>query len=265
MRMPKSWKSLFLIALTLLSLAGCKKEGCTDPLSTNFDPEAKVDDGSCTYTASTLTLQVTHKVGNAPFAFNTPYQDADGRSYQFRTARFHVSSPRLLSSAGGSPIDTYVQVTGSQSTYNLGEVAPGAYQGLSFDVGVDSATNHGDPTLFPAAHPLSIFNSNQDHWSWNSGYVFLKIEGYVDTTATMNGPMNKFFFFHMATDPLLTGVTLTRDFSIPSGTGHTFSIVIDWEKALAGVDLQRQSTQTSDNFPLAQQMMQNFVTGITID
>lgn len=42
---------LFISTLFLTSLPSCKKdkEGCTDPLSENYDNDADVDDGTCTY------------------------------------------------------------------------------------------------------------------------------------------------------------------------------------------------------------------------
>jgi len=45
----------YCIALILLSLfvVSCKKEGCTNESATNFDSEAKKDDGSCKYEANT--------------------------------------------------------------------------------------------------------------------------------------------------------------------------------------------------------------------
>jgi len=43
----------FLLSLFLLGSASCKKdkriEGCTDPNSTNYNPDANVNDGSCAY------------------------------------------------------------------------------------------------------------------------------------------------------------------------------------------------------------------------
>lgn len=44
--MFKKFIFVFAVAITL---AACKKEGCTDPAATNFNQEAKKDDGSCTY------------------------------------------------------------------------------------------------------------------------------------------------------------------------------------------------------------------------
>jgi len=38
-----------LIASAAFTITSCKKEGCTEPLATNFNEEAKKDDGSCIY------------------------------------------------------------------------------------------------------------------------------------------------------------------------------------------------------------------------
>lgn len=49
---------LVLLALgTMVTTAGCKKkEGCTDPNSLNYDPEAKKDDGSCVAAEATRKI-----------------------------------------------------------------------------------------------------------------------------------------------------------------------------------------------------------------
>ena len=56
-------KSILFALMAIVTLASCKKEGCTDPEALNYSSEAKKDDGSCTYAqdeptppASTLVL-----------------------------------------------------------------------------------------------------------------------------------------------------------------------------------------------------------------
>ena len=47
----KPCMALLAAVLLLLSAAGCKKEiaGCTDPTATNYNPDATVDNGNCSY------------------------------------------------------------------------------------------------------------------------------------------------------------------------------------------------------------------------
>ena len=43
--------ALALIAVCLaFAMAGCQKEGCTDSKASNYDPDAKKDNGTCVYT-----------------------------------------------------------------------------------------------------------------------------------------------------------------------------------------------------------------------
>ncbi len=55
----KIW-TLGLVALLGLTLASCSKKGCTDEVATNYDSEAKKDDGTCEYaTSNTLNGDIT--------------------------------------------------------------------------------------------------------------------------------------------------------------------------------------------------------------
>jgi hypothetical protein len=253
-----------MVAMLLLIASGCKREGCTDPLSTNYDPKAKIDNGSCILPAPSLSVHFTHVVGGVPFTLGATYSDSSGRRFQLNTARFYVSSPALVASTGATPIAQYLHVVaGDNQSYPLGEVPAGDYTGFRFDVGVDSVTNHSDPLLFPEGHALAATSPTNDHWTWNVGYVFLKIEGLADTSASMTGNLTRAFDMHIATDPLLRTVNLAQAFTVAAGQPHVLDIKIDWLRALSGYDFRR-STHTNDGFTIAARAMNNFVTGITI-
>lgn len=56
---------MFLTAALAVSTVSCKKEGCTDETATNYNSEAKKDDGSCTYAeepADETTVMVTANI-----------------------------------------------------------------------------------------------------------------------------------------------------------------------------------------------------------
>jgi hypothetical protein len=68
---------------------------------------------------------------------------------------------------------------------------------------VDSSLNHLDPSAFPIESPLNISNAGPMHWGWSTGYIFMNIEGKVDTIldATTNPDLS--FSFHIGTDSYL--------------------------------------------------------------
>ncbi len=51
------------IGIISLSLVACKKKGCTDSIATNYDSEAKKDDGSCLYQVTIPSTDITSVKG----------------------------------------------------------------------------------------------------------------------------------------------------------------------------------------------------------
>ncbi len=58
-----------LIAISLTS-TGCRKKGCIDPEADNFNSEAKVDDGSCTYTNTPPNFYLSSPAEGQSFGLN---------------------------------------------------------------------------------------------------------------------------------------------------------------------------------------------------
>lgn len=83
-----------------------------------------------------------------------------------------------------------------RKTLQFNHVLPeGDYTKLRFYIGLDSATNHGDPSQYRLTHPLNPI-VNQMHWDWAGGYIFMVTEGYF-----MNqGNANVLFTYHMANE-----------------------------------------------------------------
>ena len=77
------------------------------------------------------------------------------------------------------------------------------YSSLSTLVGVDSSLNHSDPSAFPNESVLNISNAGTMHWGWNPGYIFISVEGKVDTISSASSTFDKNFTFHVGTDSYL--------------------------------------------------------------
>jgi hypothetical protein len=136
---------LSLSFLVLFALQGCKKNGGGTITGNN--------------------MHVHFKVGTADLNLNQTYQDKNGRNFQISKVQFYLSNLKI-ELAGGTELEfpnEYMIINSDQMMYSLPDLEAGHYHGLSFDVGVDSASNHSDPALWPNNHPLSPTNSKQAH------------------------------------------------------------------------------------------------------
>lgn len=196
-----------------------------------------------------VALRMNPTIGNDPLNFSSVYTTNSGQKYTLSMFRYYVSNIRLVKTDGSEYNVTgkYLLVTPSVSDYALGELPVGDYKGIKFTVGIDSATNHSDPTPYPASHPLAI-QSPAMHWSWNSGYIFTMIEGTCDTTVNNTdvltyGQYSHGMFFHLGMDPLKREVDLSNSaFSISAETSKTIAIKADLNKFFTGIDLKTENT-----------------------
>lgn len=260
------WGMMLLAAALMVTVSSCKpKEGCTDPNALNYDVEAEEDNGTCDYATPNLKLHVHSMVGMQDFSYNTTYTAPDGRQFKFTTARCYVSGIQAGNATGGHAINKYLQFDAGTMMYEVGEIPAGSYNGISFNIGVDSASNHADPTAWPDGHALSASSPTHDFWNWNSGYIFLRIEGLVDTSAAMTGTVDGPFEMHIGGDNFLRNVDLAKNFDVQEGVDVEVMVMIDWLKALENVDMRGDNTtHTMDNMPLAMLVMNNFITGFSI-
>lgn len=254
--------ALLLLLVSSISLTGCKKEGCIDPTANNYDADATKDDGSCTYdpTTAAFSLRFNHLFNGNTFSLGQEFTNAEGRKFNLSLAKFYVSGLKMTEDGATTPTsfdDKYLLVSGDNSTYSLGDLPIAHYTGLSFDVGIDSATNHSDPSTYEASSVLSPQTPNM-HWAWSSGYIFLKLEGTVDTSAAMNAPALFGFEFHIGMDNMLRNVNLTKHFHIENEATNEVMINLDWSRFFDNLDWQTEnSTHTMDNMPAAMKVANN--------
>jgi cytochrome c peroxidase len=120
------------------------------------------------------------------------------------------------------------------------------FKAIRFLVGVDAETDKSDPQRWPPEHPLHPDVCGL-HWGWNSGYVFLAVEGHWDKDSTKH----QGFSYHLAGAKQPMWVELPVKFS--GAQPATIRLGMDVAAVLdAGAVLdESSSTHSRDGDPLA--------------
>jgi len=235
---------LYLALFGTLVLSSCKR----DP-----EPEPEPLKG-------TLQVNFTGVFNGSPLVINNIYNSA---AYGYRikpeTLKYLLHHLIVKNDAGTESEIKEAMIVDFQASSNSFSVQmdPGNYTGIKFALGVDSAMNHADPTVLPIEHPFSVYNANDMHWSWSTGYIFLKFEGRADTTGTGSGSMNNLFFFHVGDDHNYQELPyFNAPFNITANQTTVLTVELDLDKLLVGtsdtIDVKvDNATHTNDNPVLA--------------
>lgn len=127
------------------------------------------------------------------------YQNASGESFSITKFNYFVSNIRLRKDDGSEfvvPQDSsYFLIQEDKpasQTIALSNIPAGNYTGITFVVGVDSARSMAD--ISKRTGVLDPALNNGMYWDWNSGYIFMKIEG---TSTVAPAAQNNAFFYHI--------------------------------------------------------------------
>lgn len=198
----------FSISLSLLFIfsISCKKTE-----TSSYDATKK----------GTLSVEFDNIVGESNLQLNTgSYTNAAGEPFKVSALKYFVSNFILTKSDGTTytiPQDScYFLIDESDAAKHSAQlqIPEGEYKGLSFVLGVDSLRNTLDISkrtgvLDPAVAAAGMY------WAWNSGYVFLKLEG----TSSASIQANNIFMYHIglyggSTTPTFNNIkTISLDLS----------------------------------------------------
>lgn len=243
------------LAVFGLLTASCRK-GCTDETAKNFDSKAVKDDGTCEFEpividSADVILNINYEVNGEPFALGAAYQNAAGRSYKFDLAQLYLSNFEFSSyKNGGDEViifptpQQYLLIQPTQKQYSLGKVLKGSVSGFSMIFGVDSVANFSDPAIYELGTALAYQNPNM-HWSWSTGYIFMKLEGKTDTSATYIGGYDDLFTYHIGMQ--MNSVQLVYPYSeeFVGGEQYQINVTIDFGKFIDDLDFTTESTSHS--------------------
>lgn len=182
----KFFSALAVVAL-LLSFSSCKKTE-TDVI----DPNAK----------NSVSIEFDNRVGDQKLVLGTPaYKNAAGETFSLTTFNYFVSNVSLKNENGTVitfPNQYFLvrQADTKTLTINLANVPAGNYSELSFVMGVDSLKSiSGAGERMGVLDPTS-YGTDGMYWSWNSGYIFTKVEGTSTAVPTSVSP-NQTFALHI--------------------------------------------------------------------
>ena len=178
-------RSAFIAATVLLIFSSCDKDSGSDI--------QQGDTGS-------LEIEFDNVVGSEDLELNSgEYTDGTGESFTISTLDYYVSNIKLKTASGMEytvPQDQsyFLIKEDDESTHviELENVPAGDYTSFTFTVGVDSvkstsAVSERTGVLDPAGEAAGMY------WTWNSGYIFLKMEG----TSPVSTTVDKKIYYHV--------------------------------------------------------------------
>lgn len=235
--------NLLIMVAVLMASWSCRKDPAGNTINIDY---------------ADVYVTLHHEVDGAPFQMGTVYTDDFGTQYTYSRAQIYMSNFDL----SGTKLDEYLLVDTYDTTYRMGSAAEGHYHDLTFAVGVDSLTNHADPAQYSLDHPLAL-QTPSTHWGWSSGYLFIMLEGQVDTTG--DGTMDDAFIFHVGGDMLYRTAALTVHKDVPAEGKVYVELDLNWAAFFDGVDLKNDHlTHTMNNMPLATAVANNVQNAFTI-
>lgn len=206
-----------------------------------------------------------YKVGTTDLQLDSTYADANGRNFSLRMVNYYLSNLKLMKADSSTiDFDEVLLVQNRRDSVSgdamLGMIQNGSYIGFQFDIGLDSATNHADPNTYPAGHPLNLQIPSM-HWSWNTGYLFFRIEGLYDNSLTGTEVPGSDMQYHVGNIRLLRRVTSYFDEPVTLTDANDMlrlELGLDILAVLDNIDLLSDNfTHTTGNFTLASTLASN--------
>ncbi len=184
---------------------------------------------------------------------NTRYSDANGRHFSLSKAQFFMSNIVLKNVDGNTYTikDAYILKGIDGEQYIAGTAPVGTYTSFTFNVGLDPTTNSKTPSSFSPASYLT----SSEMWYGNTaqGYMFMKVQGIADTTATQNGTNQVPFNYEIGSAANLKTVSMPvrtgafRPYTLVSGGVIYLHMICDYGKLLSVVDFKTQSNTDTYN------------------
>lgn len=209
----------------------------------------------------------------SPLEFNSLFIGPNNYRMFVEEFKFYASNIALKDSEGKIvPIVDVALLNFSNGLVRVeGIVDPGTYTSIEMGIGVEETLNGTNnpgfnPSEYQNDHPLSIYNGM--YWTWATGYIFMKIEGKIDTSATQDQTPLLSYFYHIGMDTLYqTKQFDLTNFEVNKAQTSKLEFMIDVNDLFVGsagtIDMRvNNRTHTTDEFEVARTVFVNLKSAI---
>lgn len=176
------------------------------------------------------SVKISFRLMNEGQPLNTTdqYTNSSGEKYTVRTFRFYVSNIKLRSAtAATAEKESYhlIDLAKSESREISAFFTKGSYNTIEFMLGVDSTRN------VSGAQTGALDPANGMFWTWNTGYIFAKLEG---NSPVSTAPLQA-ITYHIG--GFRTGENAIRTISLPMPAGKPLVVGSSTAQVVIDVDL----------------------------
>lgn len=240
-----------ILSISAVLFSSCKKD---DPVK-EYDPNVMAE----------LSVEFDNIAGSSDLQLNTGnYSNSLGQQFKVTKLKYYVSNFKLTNADGSvytvPQKDCYFLIDESDATSHAPvlNIPEGEYKSISFMIGVDSLRNTMDVSQRTGSLDVSGVAADM-YWSWNSGYIFFKMDGTSPAITGMGGV----FQYHVGgfggySTPTVNNLkTITLDLSargtakVKSSKETNVHLMVDVLKVVNGTTNMDFSTTSMVHSPTA--------------
>lgn len=186
--------------------------------------------GQVTIAQKNYKLNISHLMNGNKFIFKQNNKNWENVNYNVTRLQYYLSYFTFVTESNQRTPkrDIVLLANGSTDNYDLATMnLDGKVKEIEFYFGLDSLTNHSDPSLYPSGSPLG-FQDPEMNWGWSAGYRFLAVEGVFDYDK--DGSPERGFEYHMVSDRYYTKLSLPVNEFIDNNGNIILSINFNVDK-----------------------------------
>lgn len=174
---------------------------------------------------SRLKINFVNTINSTPIKLNSNYLTPNNEEFSISTLNYFISNIELVRQDGNKIVldNQYFLIKESDlnsKIIQIDSLPTGTYSSINFIIGVDSLKNTSPLEERIGVLDPATYGTDNMYWSWNSGYIFLKMEGIAANAPLDNSGINSYKYhiggFGGFSSPTVNNIKkVSLDFSVP--------------------------------------------------